>query len=59
MESERTLTAEIDALKSPKKEKVSLTEVQGHAEYLKLKRKVEDLESEISKSRTQNAEEIK
>jgi hypothetical protein len=40
-ESERALAAEIETLRSPKKEKVSLTEVQGHTEYQKLKRKVE------------------
>lgn len=38
---------------------MSVAEVQSHTEYLKLKRKVEELEGEISHSRTQQSEELK
>lgn len=33
--------------------------MQTHAEYLKLKRRVEELETEINNARTQNSEEVK
>ncbi len=57
LESEKRLNAEMEALRSPKK--VSVSDVQTHAEYLKLKRKVEELEAEINNTHTQNSSEVK
>jgi hypothetical protein len=57
LESEKRLNAEMETLRSPKK--VNVSDVQNHTEYIKLKRKVEELESEVNNTRSQNQSEVK
>jgi hypothetical protein len=50
-ETEKALNQEISILRNSRKEEKSASDVQAHPEYLKIKRKVVELEGELKNSR--------